>query len=223
MIDRLRRIHLLVEGQTEEIVVNNVLGPYLTPRGWAVTTSLVTTKRPASGPAHKGGVTKWAKLELDIRLLLQDSSLDVLTTLFDYYAFPPDSPGMDTRPIGTPYERVGHVEEEVHTAIANQRFLPHLVLHELETWVFAAADQLGSFRAEPDLAKQLKSDVAEAGGPELVNEDPSTAPSKRLAAYCRGYTKTFDGPLAIAELGINRLRAQCPHFDQWLNKLDDFC
>jgi hypothetical protein len=214
------RLHLLVEGQTEESVVNNVLEPYLAARGWAVSVSLVKTKRPAAGPAHKGGVTRWAKLEVDIRLLLRDSSLDVLTTLFDYYAFPEDSPGMSTRPVGTPYERVEHVESALALAIGDRRFLPHVVLHELETWVFAAADQLGSFRAEPGLAARLRQDNATAGGPELVNDEPKTAPSKRLAAYCSGYTKTFDGPLAIADLGIDQLRAQCPHFDQWLMKLD---
>lgn len=69
MSDRPRRIHLLVEGQTEETVVNEVVAPYLADRGWWVSQSLVTTKRPAAGPAHKGGITTWSKLERDIRLL----------------------------------------------------------------------------------------------------------------------------------------------------------
>lgn len=181
---------------------------------------MVTTKRPAAGPAHKGGVSTWAKLKKDIRLLLRDTSLDILTTVVDYYACPGDCPGMLTRPTGSPFIRVEHVERALSDTVADRRFLPHLVLHELETWVFAAADHLGSFHSDPDLADRLRKDNVAAGGPELVNDDPKTAPSKRLAEYCPDYTKTFDGPLAIAELGIEALRKQCPHFHQWLATLD---
>jgi len=217
-----RRLHLLVEGQTEEIVVNNVLEPYLRDRGWTVSMSIVATKRPASGPHHRGGVSSWAKLEQEIRLLLRNRDLQVLTTLFDFYAFPVDSPGMETRPASDPYQRVAHVEHAMSEAIADPRFVPHLILHELETWVFAAAEQLGWLLPDPGLVRRLQADVRDAGGPELVNDHPSTAPSKRLASYCATYSKTNDGPLAIADLGIESLRSQCPHFDKWIDLLESF-
>ncbi|WP_370945913.1 DUF4276 family protein [Amycolatopsis sp. cg5] len=216
MNNRYRRLHLVVEGQSEEIVVTNVLSPYLQAAGWTVSHSIVITKQPASGPARRGGVSSWSKLENDIHKLLR-SGFDLVTTLFDYYAFPADSPGMDTRPIGTPHERVAHVEQELAKAIGDPRFLPNLVLHELETWVFAAADQLECLH--PGVAERLKHDVDLAGEPELVNDDPKTAPSKRLLAYEPRYSKTNDGPLAIADLGVERLRAACRHLDEWLGKL----
>jgi hypothetical protein len=215
-----RRLHLLVEGQTEEIVVNNVLEPHLRDRGWTVTQSIVATKRPASGASHKGGVSSWAKLERDIKLLLGNTDLHVLTTLFDYYAFPADSPGMSSRPEGSARRRVEHVEAALSATIDDSRFVPHLILHELETWVFAAADQLGWILPVPGLTERLRSDVHAAGGPELVNDGPDTAPSKRLLRYCDVYSKTNDGPLALADLGIEALRAECPHLDQWLAHLD---
>lgn len=214
-----RRLHLLVEGQTEEIVVGDVIQPYLDSTGWLVTTSILATKRPAGGPKHRGGVTSWAKLEREIRLLLRDTSLDVLTTLIDYYAFPSDAPGMATRPAGDAGERVEHVERAMAAAIGDQRFVPHLTLHEMESWVFAAADQLGEWHGSPELAARLRDDCLRAGGPELVNDGPKTAPSKRLLSYHPGYMKTLDGPLAIAELGLAELRACCPHLDQWLTDL----
>lgn len=216
MSNRYRRLHLLVEGQSEEIVVTNVLEPYLQTVGWTVSHSIVITKQPAGGPARRGGVSSWNRLESDIQKLLR-GGFDLVTTLFDYYAFPADSPGMDTRPIGTPHERVAHVERELSRAVSDPRFLPNLVLHELETWVFAAADQLECLH--PGIAEQLKRDVVIAGEPELVNDSPKTAPSKRLVTYQPRYSKTNDGPLAIADLGIERLRATCRHFDEWLTKL----
>ncbi|MFF3226304.1 DUF4276 family protein [Nocardia suismassiliense] len=211
------RLHFLVEGQSEEIVVNNVLEPYLAEHGWTVSKSIVTTKRPAGSANHHGGVSSWTKVEREIKLLLRDSSLDVLTTLFDFYAFPPDAPGMSDIPAGlTPHDRVRHVEQAL-AATADRRFVPHLILHELETWVFAAAEQIGCLL--PGLAEQLTKDVQLVGGPELVNDGPDTSPSKRIRRYCPRYTKTSDGPLAIADLGVDALRNQCPHFDAWLETL----
>ncbi|WET79744.1 DUF4276 family protein [Amycolatopsis sp. QT-25] len=214
-----RRLHILVEGQTEEIVVNNVLEPYLQNQGWMVTKSIVTTKRPATGPASRGGVSSWSKLKNEIMLLLRSSDIHTLTTLFDFYGFPADSPGMNDQPPCGPYDRVQHVERSLTTAISDPRFVPHLILHELETWAFAAAEQLGWLFSGSDLTTLLLKDVRDAGGPELVNDGPNTAPSKRLARYCASYSKTNDGPLAIADLGIEELTAQCPHFAAWLTQL----
>jgi hypothetical protein len=214
-----RRLHILVEGQSEEIVVTNVLEPYLRGRGWTVSQSIVVTKRSASG-SHRGGVSSWAKIEREIRLLLRNTDLHVLTTLFDFYAFPDDAPGVASRSGDDPYQRVEHVEKAMAEQVGDRRFVPNLILHELETWVFAAAEQLGWLLPAPGLVEQLTADVADAGGPELVNDHPSTAPSKRLALYCPAFSKTNDGPLAIADLGIESLRAKCPHLDRWLSTLD---
>jgi hypothetical protein len=92
-----------------------------------VTWSILTTKRPAGGPAFKGGVSTWPKLERELRLLLRDSSIAVLTTLLDYYAFPAEAPGMADRPHGSPHERVRHVESALAKAVDDARFVPHLV------------------------------------------------------------------------------------------------
>src|ERR1041384_6419092 len=137
------RVHVLVEGQTEETVVRDVIGPYLTSVGWWVSYSIVKTKQPAGGAAHRGGVTSWTKIEREIRLLLRDSNLSVLTTMLDYYAFPGEAPGMADRPNGSPFERVTYVESAITGYFADKRLIPHLVLHETETWVFAARHQLG--------------------------------------------------------------------------------
>ena len=219
MPERSGRLHILVEEQTEETIVRRVIEPHLTTLGWWVTLSIVRTKRPATGPAYRGGVAKWSKLEREIRLLLGDTSLTVLTTLLDYYAFPVDAPGMSGRPASGPVDRVAHVETAISTHFADRRLVPHLVLHEVEAWVFAAHRPLGELHGDA-LADRLKADVDAAGGPELVNDGVNTAPSKRLRKYCPGYVKTMDGPLAVEELGLAELRAQCPHLDEWLKGLE---
>jgi hypothetical protein len=91
-----------------------------------VTWSIFTTKRPAGGSAFKGGLSTWPKLERELQRLLRDSSTTVLTTMFDYYAFPSGAPGMADRPHGSPHESVRHVESALARAIGDERFLPNL-------------------------------------------------------------------------------------------------
>jgi hypothetical protein len=187
--------------------------------GWTtVTPSVVRTQ--TSSITHRGGVSSWAKIHKEIKALLSQRSLTTLTTLFDFYGFPADAPGMSDLPAGPVRSQVEHVEQAIGRVIDDQRFVPHLVLHEIESWVFAAAEQLGQLRGEPHLAKRLQDDCEAAGGPELVNGGRETAPSKRLAQYCSGYQKVIEGPLAIVDLGIERLKAQCPQFAAWIDKLE---
>lgn len=211
-----RRLHVLVEGRTEEILVRELIAPHLQKHDWWVNPSIVKTKRVAGGASYRGGVGKWGKIEKEIRLLLGDSDATV-TMLFDYYGFPEDAPGMADRSDASPMERVRHVEAAIAEAVDNRRLRSNLVLHETEAWVFAAADELGELLDAPELAATLHADCAAAGGPELVNSGREQAPSKRLLRYRPLYDKVNDGPLAVCALGVAELRRQCPHFDEWLS------
>src|SRR5579859_1611539 len=100
----MQKLNILVEGQTKEAIVNNVIAPYFSGENLYVTTSILKTKQPAEGrPAHTGGVISWPKIFREIRLLLGDTSTTLLTTLIDYYGFPDDAHRMADRPIGSPY------------------------------------------------------------------------------------------------------------------------
>jgi hypothetical protein len=216
-----RRLHFLVEGQTEETVAGDLIVPHFEALGWSVSVSILTTRRVAGQSANRGGVTSWAKIFRDIRLLLP-SRFDVLTTIIDYYACPADTPGMAGRPDGGPLERVQHVEAAMAAAVNHSCFLPHLVLHETEAWVLGAVEQLGTVIGDPAGAAALKKVVDESGGPEMVDDGPTTAPSKRLTGQWPAYQKTFDGPYALLELGLPGLRRQCPHLDDWLRTIEEW-
>ncbi|WP_030222505.1 DUF4276 family protein [Streptomyces sp. NRRL WC-3626] len=216
----MRQVHVLVEGVTEERLVQQVLQQELVPRGIWLTPVTLKTRRAAGRPHDKGGVSKWSKIEHDIRALLRNSAVDTVTTMLDLYGLPSDTPGLSDAPANDAYARVGHVEQAMAQAISDQRFLPFLVLHETEAWVLAAADELAELTAVPRLAEVLRSHVADAGGPELVNDGPDTAPSKRLLKAHPAYRKVVDGPDAIEFLGLDALRAACPHLDTWLKRLE---
>jgi hypothetical protein len=214
-------MHVLLEGQTESELFERLFRPYWEGVGWLVTSSVVVTKRLLGGAAMRGGVARWAKLKQEIDRLLGDSHFDVVTTIIDYYGLPVDSPGMGDRPTcGTSRERVEHVEAALASHFSDRRFVPHLSLHESETWVFAARVQLAALAGSGALHRRMEADVNQAGGPEGVNDGPNTAPAKRIASFWPAYSKTSDGPRAVAELGLSALRAQCPHLDAWLASLD---
>jgi hypothetical protein len=187
-----RRLHFLVEGQTEETVAGDLIVPHFEALGWSVSVSILTTRRVAGQSANRGGVTSWTKIVRDIR---------------------PDS---------DPLERVRHVESAMAAAIGHSCFLPHLVLHETEAWVLGAVEQLGAVIGDPAGAAALKKVVDESGGPEMVDDGPTTAPSKRLTGQWPAYQKTFDGPYALLELGLPGLRRQCPHLDDWLRTIEEW-
>jgi Domain of unknown function (DUF4276) len=215
-----RRLHLLVEGQTEEAIARNVIAPLFSGGESYVTWSICPTSRPAGGPAFKGGISTWAKLQPVLRNLLRDSSITVLTTLIDYYGFPKDGPGMPHRPQGSPRRRVEHVERTLSAAIGDDRFLPYLALHEIEAWVLADCAHLGEFMGDSGPATGLQRLVIQAGGPEQVNDGVDTAPSKRIMKAYPRYLKSADGPRVITAAGLPAIRAACPHTDDWLANLE---
>jgi hypothetical protein len=140
--------------------------------------------------------------------------------MFDYYAFPADAPGMADQLHGSPYDRVRHVESALVKAIGDKRFLPNLVLHEIEAWVLADCGRLGEVMEDAAPAAGLERIVQLESGPELVNDGVATAPSKRIMTACPQYTKTIDGPLVIAGAGLASIRHSCPHADAWLRETE---
>ncbi len=216
----MRKLLVLVEGQTEEGFVRDVLAPHLESRALAVQAVLLKTKRVKAGGHFRGGVTSTRQVLGDLARLLGDSSAVAVTTLIDYYGLPDDFPGMPDRPSAGVYERVAHVEKAVADRVANPRFIPHLVLHEYEAWIYAAPRDASWVFGETKIAQQLEAIATTAGGPELVDEGPATAPSKRLAEVFPAYRKPLHGPLAVRAIGLSAIRSRCRHADEWLSRIE---
>ena len=56
--------------------------------------------------------------------------------------------------------------------------------------------------------------------PEDINDSTETAPSKRVLELCTGYRKPLHGTLAALEVGIEAMRRECPHFRDWVERLE---
>lgn len=217
----MRRGLILVEGQTEEEIVKSLISPYLQRRtGLWLTPTIVATKRVKSGGHFKGGLSSFAQVQRDLRRLFGDTSASVVTTLFDYYALPSDFPGMASRPSGSAEQRVRHVEKAFAGVFPEQQnFLPFLALHELEAWIYSDLDKASWVFAGGELGA-LRAARAAVESPEEIDEGYETAPSRRILKAFPAYQKTLHGPLAAMEIGLESMRAQCPHLNGWLAALE---
>jgi hypothetical protein len=181
---------------------------------------VVQTKRLASGLKFTGGMSSWSKVIPEIQTLLRDSSA-FLTTMFDLYGLPADTPGLASTTNQPPHQRAVMIEAAIAAEfIENGHFRPYLQVHEFEALVFVDPPVAAKKANDSQVEKALRLAVEHAGEPELVNDNPNTAPSKRLLAVWPDYVKTVDGVAIVAEVGLIRLRAKCPHFGQWLDWFD---
>jgi hypothetical protein len=216
----MKRVLILVEGQTEERFVKDVLDPHLWTLGKTVIPKLATTKRVKRGPDFKGGITDYQKVENDLRRLLGDTETSAVTSFIDYYGLPSDFPGMLSRPTGTPLDRVSHVENEWAKKIDHPRFRPFIMLHEFEALVFVKPDEVCRACHQPKAVGELEAIRVAFATPEEIDDDPITAPSKRLKRAISGYEKPFHSPLVTKRIGLRSLRAECPHFGEWVTWLE---
>jgi hypothetical protein len=73
---------------------------------------------------------------------------------------------------------------------------------------------------KPQMATQLMAIRSQFDTPEHINDSPETAPSKRIEALIPSYQKPLFGNLAALEIGLDPIRHACPHFREWLDRLE---
>lgn len=218
-----RRALILVEGQTEERFVKDVLAPFFWPAELYLIPTLLVTKRVKDGPNFKGGVTNFAKFENDVELLLRGAGAALVTTMLDYYGLPNDFPGMGNRPPRASRDRVLHVESAVRQHFGERpNFLPFFALHEFEAWLFSSADELPRALTEPQKQPQFAAITTAFASPEEINERPNFAPSARLRQLFPSYKKVLHGPTIANRIGLAQIRACCPHLSTWLGALEAY-
>jgi hypothetical protein len=221
------RLHLLVEGGTEERFVNRVLAPHLGAFGVFADARKVETSR-RKHQIHRGGINSYEQVASDLRRWMkEDDRPDAwFTTMLDLYALPDEFPAFaDAMRQTDPYRRVTRLEEAFGAALGHRRFIPYIQLHEFEALLLTDATHLDWFFIEAPHQRAIERLVAMSAAyesPELIDDGPETAPSKRITAELPAYAglKATVAPDVVAKIGLERLRQRCPHFGQWLAALE---
>lgn len=162
----------------------------------------------------------YAKLQRQLIRKCKEDRSSIVTTMIDFYGLPGDFPKKDEIDrISDPFIKVVMAEKSMGENIDLTNFIPNIVLHEYETLLFSDIskfEMLFSKQEVNDLEKSIEGSI----GPEYINDNPLSAPSKRIQRCFRGYNKPFHGSLLAMEIGLDTIRIKCPHFDRWLRTIE---
>lgn len=221
------RIILVVEGETEQAVVREVIAPRLVVKDVFLTAALVGKL------GHKGGVRSFQKVRKDIVRLLRQETDTRIGTFFDYYALPSDWPGLADSKTQSGIQKAITVEASMAKDVAAamgpdfqcRRFIPYIQLHETEALLFADPNCMAEAFENGRLAEHFAAILAEFGNDcEMIDDGPTTAPSKRIQAvypkYQKGKGLNAHAPLILTSIGIQRLCDTCRHFGKWYGILE---
>ena len=64
--------------------------------------------------------------------------------------------------------------------------------------------------------EELEAIFKEFDNPEMINNCPDTAPSKRLKRIIKGYNKIVYGNILAEAIGLTGIKAKCPRFNNWI-------
>ena len=216
------RVHVICEGQTEEMFVNELLQPVFQAKGILLVPALV------GKPGRKGGNFKFERLRSDVENRLLGDRTAYCTTFFDYYGLPQSFPGKEAQDSQTDIQiKAAAVQQAMTAELVRligegpmRRFIPFVQMYEFEALLFSDPDAFAKGIDREQLSEPLAKITEQFESPEHINNSPHTAPSKRIEALVRDYEKPLMGTLAALEVGLGVMREKCELFNLWLKSLE---
>ena len=216
----MRRLYIVVEGQTEQEFVNTILYPYFYNYGiYSVTPILINTSKTG-----RGGFVDYNHLKKTIKKILNSRENDfVVTTFVDFFRIPDNLPNYEECiKLKSNKESCLKMEGFIDSDINDRRFFSYIQLHEFEALLFSNNKGFEVFFTE-EQAMKTNEIVNAFDNPEEINSKPETAPSKRMLSIKSNYNKPIDGNLIALEIGISAMLERCPRFREWIQKLIKLC
>jgi hypothetical protein len=214
-------IKILVEGPTEVLFVNDVLRPHFFEKGIAVRPFLLQ---------EGGGAPKYPRSQKQILNTIKADRRCCCTTLVDFYGLPKDWPGRKNADGRRAYlEKAATVEEALSVDICEQlglsfdqsRFIPYVQMHEFEALLFSDISKLAErAKKREKISVEFEHILKSFSCPEEINDNYDTCPSRRIEQNIEDYVKTVDGIIVARAIGMEKMRQECPHFNEWITKLE---
>ena len=213
----MKRVYVMVEGQTEETFVREVLYDHFLRISIYIDAILVETKR-----GFKGGLRSYAKVKPQIIRQCREKQTAWVTTLFDLYGLPNDFPAKNSDAyagLATGQQKAVYLQAALAQDINEFNFIPNLLVHEFEALLFSNVQPFADWTDGKTV--QFLQQIAETfQAPEDINDSPQTAPSKRILQLMPEYNKVVQGTLIASDIGLDQIRAKCAHFDEWVKNLE---
>ncbi len=217
----MKRLNIVVEGQTEQCFVKEVLSPYLMNKGvMSVTAILIRTSKNG-----RGGFVNYQHLRNTVKGLLHNPTDDnlVVTSFVDFFRIPNNMPSYyEAMQHNDDSHKVEALQQALDVDIADKRFIPYIQMHEFEALLFSNNNGFECYW-DNELSTETRNIINEFDNPENINSSPEKAPSKRLLAINQKYDKVLEGNLIAIEVGINEMLAKCPRFSDWISRIISAC
>jgi hypothetical protein len=209
-----------------------VIAPNFAQQQVYLTARVITTSK-----GHTGGALNYDRVKSFILNCLKENESVLVTTFFDLYGLDKRFPGfIKSQAMPDVYQRTQFLEQALKDDVAQSntvflnRFLPYLQPYEFEGLLFSDISKLTDIHAEWSKALiKLQADRDEFETPEHINNSYETKPSERIkdalnssqifSKSKKSYRKTYHGPLAIQEIGVDKLCLECKHFADWYQQL----
>ncbi len=224
----MKRVFIIVEGETEERFLRQVVYPHFILKGIHIEAQQWITNRKLG---TKGGAKSFDLVENHINRILSRYKTDpdvFISTMIDLYSFPKQGNSIynkDVECLTSGQKKVTLLEEKFTERISHKRFIPYVQLHEYEALLLSKPEMLSGFFT--DKQREIDKLIADIAGlaPEDINDTPENAPSKRIIRYIPGYSKqkTTAGATTAEKIGLPFLRESCPHFNRWITRLENVC
>jgi len=217
----MNRVRVLVEGQTEQAFIKDILRPYFDPR--QIYLHAVKFRR-------RGGIIPYERAkDVILRSLKEDADL-ICTTMVDFYGMPANWPGRDQanrcRSCVEKAYRVeggilGDVTKSLGSSFNPRRLMPYVQMHEFEALLFSSPAKLAESLGIEKTIPVFMAIRNEFSNPEDINDSYDKCPSRRIEGVFQGFKKTINGITAAGRIGLETMRQECPHFNEWIRKLED--
>ena len=209
----MKNLYIYCEGLTEEGFINNVLTPYLLNIGVYSRPIVCATKRTKT-KKFRGGISDYRKIRTELSILCKQHKNETITTMFDYYGFPTNAPGVGVE-IRNLFDKITHIERAVEADINAQNLIFNLTVHEFEGLLFSDTSAFSTI-ANIEIVEHLQKMRAQFASPEHINDSTDSAPSKRVERLIPNYAKVRDGTIISTKIGVDVMLKECAHFQEWI-------
>lgn len=202
----MKRLCIVCEGKTEREFVRDCLSDHLFKKNLSVKS------------IDMGGNVKILRVVNHIRDAYR--SFDYITTLVDFYGFK-DANGRNKTQLEI--DIMAGLKIAI-SGLDSRRIIPYIQMYEFEGLLFTDIEEFKWIIDgwTPKARKALLDIRNEFNSPEDINNSENTAPSKRLKKIFPDYDdiKAEYGPIIASEIGLPKIRQECPLFSAWVARLE---
>ncbi len=198
------RLAIVAEGRTEEEFLKSMIRDQFRDIGIEVQPILLNGNVRSGRVASEMSRLFW--------------SFDAVTSFVDYYGFKEKG---DASPEALQAAIDLKSKAEIRRKYDETKVFSYVQQYEFEGLLFSEPEALDRlYGHDRQYGRTLARIKSQCRGPEDINDDPGTAPSKRLAQVMPRYSKVVDGPLIALEVGLDTIRSECPRFNAWISRLE---